>query len=208
MNSPRGKGRFATLVIFGAIASGLLGVAMLIALLASPRVVQAQLPQPSPVHPPRSRPVSAPGWQPAPQLATPPSVSAPVPGGIGVTSGVWTPLNNQPYIDNPGFYPNSIYLLTDGTVLAQDGNLTNVGWWKLTPDNTGSYINGTWSQVASPGPCPNGYPGASADTVYSPLYYASAVLPDGRFVMIGGEGNYNYTYVDGSPTLDQPGRHL
>ena len=33
------------------------------------------------------------------------------------------------------------------------------------------------------------------DTVYSPLYYASAVLPDGRFVMIGGEYNYTYDYV-------------
>ena len=54
--------------------------------------------------------------------------------------------------------------------------------------------------MASPPDCPNGYPGASADTVYSPLYYASAVLPDGRFVMIGGEYNYNYDYVlnDGS----------
>ena len=85
-------------------------------------------------------------------------------------------------------------MLTDGRVLVQDGNLTDVGWWTLTPDNTGSYINGTWSQVASPPDCPNGYPGASADTVYSPLYYASAVLPDGRFVMIGGEYNYNYDY--------------
>jgi hypothetical protein len=49
--------------------------------------------------------------------------------------------------------------------------------------DTGSYINGTWSQVASPPNCPNGYPGASGNTVYSPLYYASAVLPDGRFVI-------------------------
>ena len=38
----------------------------------------------------------------------------------------------------------------------------------------------------------------SAATVYSPLYYASAVLPDGRFVMIGGEYDYNYYYVNGS----------
>jgi len=83
-------------------------------------------------------------------------------------------------------------------LLVQDGNLTNVGWWKLTPDKTGSYIKGSWSQVASPPNCPNGYPGASGATIYSPAYYASAVLPDGRFVMIGGEYNYNYDYYNGS----------
>jgi hypothetical protein len=38
-------------------------------------------------------------------------------------------------------------------------------WWKLTPDNTGSYLNGTWTQLAS---LPPGY---------SPLYHSSAVLP-------------------------------
>jgi HYDIN/CFA65/VesB-like, Ig-like domain len=73
--------------------------------------------------------------------------------------------------------------------------MTDVGWWMLTPDNTGSYINGTWNRVASPSNCANGFPGASGATVYSPLYYASAVLPDGRFVMIGGEYNYDYDYV-------------
>ena len=85
-------------------------------------------------------------------------------------------------------------MLTDGRVLVQDSTLEDVGWWTLTPDNTGSYVNGTWSQVASPPSCPNDYPGASGDTIYSPLYYASAVLPDGRFVMIGGEYYYNYDY--------------
>jgi hypothetical protein len=41
-------------------------------------------------------------------------------------------------------------------------------WWKLTPDEFGSYVNGTWTQLAS---LPDGY---------SPLYHASAVLPDGE----------------------------
>ena len=36
--------------------------------------------------------------------------------------------------------------LTDGTVLAQGGGETD--WWKLTPDITGSYKNGTWSNLA------------------------------------------------------------
>ncbi len=96
-----------------------------------------------------------------------------------MTSGTWTALKNQ-----PPFGPGSVFLLTDGTVLAQDGGAAD--WWKLTPDNTGSYINGTWSQAASMGNC-----GGSA---YAPLYYGSAVLPDGRLVVIGGEYN-NYSAV-------------
>ena len=39
------------------------------------------------------------------------------------------------------------FLLTDGTVLVQ-GNIGN-DWWKLTPDINGSYVNGTWTQMAS-----------------------------------------------------------
>ncbi len=105
-----------------------------------------------------------------------------------MVSGFWTPLNNQPI-----FYAAGEFLLTDGTVLVQDGELSTAGWWKLTPDSTGSYVNGTWSKAASPPNCYNGY--EAADLVYSPLYYASAVLPDGRFVMIGGEYDYNYNYL-------------
>jgi hypothetical protein len=43
-------------------------------------------------------------------------------------------------------------LLTDGTVIAQ---VSCTGtWWKLIPDYTGSYINGSWLQTAS---LPSGY---------------------------------------------------
>jgi WD40 repeat protein len=76
--------------------------------------------------------------------------------------------------------PDGAYItfqLTDGTVLAQGGNETD--WWKLTPDNTGSYVNGTWQQMAS------------LPSDYSPLYFASAVLADGRLVISGGEYNFN-----------------
>jgi hypothetical protein len=61
--------------------------------------------------------------------------------------------------------------LTDGTLLAQsyDGQT----WMKLTPDFTGSYVNGTWTLLAS-GPVKR-------------LYFASQVLPDGRFWLAGGE---------------------
>lgn len=69
------------------------------------------------------------------------------------------------------------FQLTDGTVLVQ-GNSEN-DWWKLTPDNTGSYKNGTWSKMAN---LPSGY---------QPLYFAATVLADGRLVIIGGEYNHN-----------------
>ncbi|HEV2474887.1 MAG TPA: hypothetical protein VGS41_19575, partial [Chthonomonadales bacterium] len=47
----------------------------------------------------------------------------------------------------------------------------------LTPDINGSYVNGTWSQAAN------------LPTGYAPLYYASAVLADGRVIIVGGEYN-------------------
>ena len=52
-------------------------------------------------------------------------------------------------------------------------------WSKLTPDISGSYLNGTWSQLAS---LPSGY---------SPDDFASSVLADGRVVIVGGEYNFN-----------------
>ena len=68
------------------------------------------------------------------------------------------------------------FLLTDGTVMFQGNN--SATWSKLTPDSSGSYLNGTWSQLAS---LPSGY---------SPDDFASAVLADGRLVIIGGEYNF------------------
>ena len=71
------------------------------------------------------------------------------------------------------------YLLTDGTVMVQDQSNQYQNWWRLTPDNTGSYLCGTWTQLAS---IPNSFG-------YGPRFYASAVLPDGRFIIAGGEYN-------------------
>ncbi len=54
-------------------------------------------------------------------------------------------------IKHPGKFPaGAMILLTDGTVLIheeQDSNYQT--WYKLTPDNTGSYINGTLSPIAT-----------------------------------------------------------
>lgn len=92
----------------------------------------------------------------------------------------WQALNNQPPFTtndcNEGF-PGAAnpLLLTDGSVIVQDAGCPD--WWKLTPDKTGSYVNGTWTQIGS---LPDGY---------SPLYHSSAVLPDGRVIIMGGEYN-------------------
>lgn len=85
-------------------------------------------------------------------------------------SGTWAPLVHS----FPGTsFPDTALLLTDGTVIMHDGCTQD--WYKLTPDNTGSYHKGTWTKTAS---MPSGY---------TPLYFASQVLPDGRVIVNGGE---------------------
>jgi hypothetical protein len=88
----------------------------------------------------------------------------------------WAPLVNAPPFGTPG----TMLLESDGTVLVHnepDNNTTGgtSQWWKLTPDSAGSYIDGTWSQIAS------------MPAAYTPLYFASAILPDGRMIVEGGE---------------------
>jgi hypothetical protein len=75
------------------------------------------------------------------------------------------------------------YLLTDGTVVVQGYSCSD--WWKLTPTNTGSYVKGTWTQIAS---LPSGY---------APDATAGAVLADGRLLVSGGE----YSNCGGQFTL-------
>ncbi|HEV2688182.1 MAG TPA: kelch repeat-containing protein, partial [Bryobacteraceae bacterium] len=87
----------------------------------------------------------------------------------------WVPLNNQ-----PNFSANHMMLLTDGTVLVQE--VATASWYKLTPDSTGSYVNGSWSTLHVG---PNG-----------PTYYASAILRDGRVFMAGGEDNFGNNGID------------
>lgn len=90
----------------------------------------------------------------------------------------WSPVHNVPNIG-----AGAMQLLTDGRVLIHDesGNTGTWGnWWTLTPDNTGNYANGTWAQVAT---MPAGY---------GPLYFASAILPDGRYIVEGGEYNLGH----------------
>lgn len=86
------------------------------------------------------------------------------------------------------------FVLTDGTIMMQESKGTDLyflgipviaygtnRWWKLTPDQFGSYIKGTWSRLA--------------DSQVGRRSYASAVMADGRLVVCGGE------YSDASGTL-------
>lgn len=104
--------------------------------------------------------------------------------GAAVTSAVaqsWQRTTNHPQVEGLG----TMLLLTDGSVIAHeeedgiysDGLLATTAWYRLTPDNTGSYVNGTWSRIAD------------LPTGYGPLFFGSAVLPDGRVVVEGGEYN-------------------
>jgi len=91
--------------------------------------------------------------------------------GISLAQTLQT-LKNQPP-DGAGI----AFLMTDGTVIVQGNGESD--WAKLTPDNKGSYVNGTWKTIAS---LPSGY---------VPDAFASAVLADGRLIIEGGEYNNN-----------------
>ena len=92
--------------------------------------------------------------------------------GEGVTTATWTTLVNAPPVA-----VEMCLLMTDATVLCQAGQ----DWYQLTPSNTGSYNEGTWSLYTS-------FPSS-----YIPDDFASAVLADGRVAIVGGE----YTAANG-----------
>jgi hypothetical protein len=93
--------------------------------------------------------------------------------------GTWTSLTHPLMVGGQPVNLSNPILLTDGTVIAHVSCAGN--WYKLTPDNTGtdaaSYINGTWTAIAS---LPSGY---------APRFFGSGVLPDGRVIVEGGEYN-------------------
>jgi hypothetical protein len=85
------------------------------------------------------------------------------------TQLAWQPMKNQAPSGN-----NGVQLMiqgTDGSILVQayDGQT----WMKLTPDDKGSYINGTWTTLAS--------------EPVARLYFGSQIMGDGRLYVVGGE---------------------
>src|SRR5690348_3801331 len=57
----------------------------------------------------------------------------------------WQPLNHP-----AAFGAGAMLLLTDGTVLVHAEQSNSSQWSKLTPDASGSYVNGTWSSSPDP----------------------------------------------------------
>jgi hypothetical protein len=87
--------------------------------------------------------------------------------------GTWTAVTKAPAgLCNP-------LLLTDGSVIAAQCDTKS--WYKLSPDAAGNYADGSWTAIATL-PVIGG-------TQYQPQYHASAVLPDGRVIIMGGEYN-------------------
>ena len=83
----------------------------------------------------------------------------------------------------------TVFLLTDGSIMMQERasafgqSVSTRRWWKLTPDGSGNYANGSWSRLA--------------DSNHDRLYFASGVLADGRVIVCGGE------YSDASGNFSQ-----
>lgn len=80
----------------------------------------------------------------------------------------WTQVINS----NPEFYNSTMLLLTDGSVMVQSA-WDYQTWTKLTPDSTGSYVNGTWTTLT-----PMSIPRQN---------FGSVVLSDGRVLVLGGQ---------------------
>jgi Galactose oxidase, central domain len=78
-------------------------------------------------------------------------------------------------------------LLPNGDLLTHGGGGgVSTTWYEVTPDSTGNYLNGTWTQVASMN--------------VGRLYFGSDVLPNGNVFVLGGEYATDGTY-DGQQLL-------
>jgi hypothetical protein len=102
-------------------------------------------------------------------------------------TGAWTPLSNPA----PEVIATML-LLSDGTVMAHasmEGHFSR-NWYRLTPDASGGYVDGTWTQLAP-----------MRDLR---VYYPSHVIQDGRVVVLGGEyGTGQNTGEMYDPLVDQ-----
>jgi hypothetical protein len=93
-----------------------------------------------------------------------------------IAQGHWVALTAKPPLPKDFKGIGLKLLLSDGTVMAQVcTSSVSCGnqWARLTPDSRGSYVNGSWTMLAS--------------MHFERADYASTVLPDGRIFVIGGE---------------------
>ncbi len=88
----------------------------------------------------------------------------------GHALGSWTAIANFPYSS-----PGHMLLLTDGTVMVQNGagSSATSNWYALKPDINGNYLNGNWSRLPS--------------MTDARGFYASQVLQNGKVLVAGGE---------------------
>lgn len=86
-------------------------------------------------------------------------------------AGSWKSITPPKLSGNKDMSPDTMLLLTDGSVLVHHAN--GKQWLRLTPDDKGDYSNGSWS--------------SELDMAFSRQFFASAVLRDGRVCAIGGE---------------------
>src|ERR1041385_673632 len=96
-------------------------------------------------------------------------------------TGTWTAVATAaPHASGGG-----MLLLSDGTVLVKSssggGSYGNI-YDRLTPNASGSYVNGTWSSIAP--------------MISTRLYYSSQVLKDGRVYVAGGEYGTGGAYAE------------
>jgi hypothetical protein len=103
-------------------------------------------------------------------------------------AGTWQTLTNPPplpdiIVNGVDEYPGGAgfpLLLTDGGVMIQ--NIGDGKIFKLTPDQNGSYVNGTWSELAT--------------MPFVSYAAAQAVLADGRVIYEGGEySNWDFEFL-------------
>jgi hypothetical protein len=90
----------------------------------------------------------------------------------------------QTLTNTPSFNVDTMLLLTDASVMCHEDGTSN--WHRLVPDAKGNYVNGTLHSLT---PLPANAPLSQDGPLDAPLYYASAVLKDGRVFVAGGEYN-------------------
>lgn len=86
-----------------------------------------------------------------------------------------------------------LLLLSDGSVMAQESQRSapdgvKQRWFRLTPDDRGSYVNGRWT--------------IQAQMNEKRLFYSSVVLPSGKVFVAGGEYGTNGTRSSASNSND------
>jgi hypothetical protein len=102
--------------------------------------------------------------------------------------------------------PGTALLLTDGSVIMHDTCTEH--WFRLLPRSDGtfanSYINGQWSAtaIADNASIAQMIGLGAAPDFYGPLFFSSVVLPDGRVVVQGGEGEYSTGTCSTNPAAD------